>query len=128
MRHQFEFSGGFSGPFQARSERRRSRRFPCQGTAEAMVLGPEMLFRGELSDISLKGCFLRTRSSLNLTRFAKIDLRFFVDDRHYRTRARVMDIRPGTGLGIEFFIENAQTEDALKRLIGQLHDSVVAVA
>jgi hypothetical protein len=56
-------------------ERRRHTRFACDGRAE-VVFRPDLLFRGELKDISLTGCYIATRARLNLKRFAEIDCGF----------------------------------------------------
>ena len=107
-------------PGDTQAERRRSPRYQCHGTAEAMVLFPETLLRGEIRDISLSGCFLETRAHLRLDRYSKVDLRFQVNDNHYRTVARVMGVRTGVGLGMEFFFDSPRDEAAFKNLVRAL--------
>jgi len=101
----------------SRSERRRCRRYPCSGAAEAVVLFSESLFRGEIRDISLSGCFIQTKAHLHVDRFSQIDLRFEMNDCQYHTKARVMDIRPGCGVGMEFYYQGPQDEVSFKRLV-----------
>jgi hypothetical protein len=98
-------------------ERRRGRRFPCEGFAEAVVIHPESLLRGEVRDISETGCFLATRAHLHVERLTEIDLRFVINEIHCHTLARVMDVRVGKGVGIEFIFPDAEAEDLFKKLV-----------
>jgi len=104
----------------AQAERRRSPRYRCHGHAEAMVLFPETLLRGDISDISLSGCFLETHARLRLDRFSKLDLRFQINGNHYHTVARVMGVRVGSGVGVEFFFDSPRDETAFKNLVRSL--------
>jgi hypothetical protein len=98
-------------------ERRRSRRFPCEGQAEAVVLQPEFLFRGEITNVSLTGCFIRTRARLQVELHSIVDLRFRLKNQQCHTYALVMDIRPGLGVGVEFYSENKQPQEWIQELI-----------
>jgi hypothetical protein len=104
----------------ARSERRRCPRYPCHGSVEAMVLFPEFLLRGEILDISLTGCFLKTKSHAPMDRYSRVDLRFVVNGNQYRTLARVMGIRSGNGVGVEFNFDSPRAETAFKGLVRSL--------
>jgi hypothetical protein len=84
------------------SERRRHERFVCDGFAEIVSFRPEVLFRGEVKDISLTGCYVATRARLNLKRFTRIEVRFSANGQQMSSLARVMDVRPGKGIGVEF--------------------------
>jgi hypothetical protein len=84
------------------SERRRHERFVCDGFAEIVSFRPEVLFRGEVKDISLTGCYVATRARVNLKRFTRIELRFSANGQQMSSLARVMDVRPGKGIGVEF--------------------------
>jgi hypothetical protein len=77
-------------------------RFECDGLAEVVVFDSEFLFRGEVRDISLNGCYIETRARLNLKRFAEVELRFTVDGAQLCSIAKVIEIRPGKGVGIAF--------------------------
>jgi PilZ domain len=104
-------------------ERRRSRRFLCNGTAEVMVFHPECLFRGEIRDISQNGCFVITRAHVHLERLAEAEVRFKLNNRQFRTQARVMNVRPGDGVGFEFAHANAKVEEQVNNLIHELNAS-----
>ena len=81
---------------------------------------PELLFRGEVKDISLTGCYIATRARLNLKRFAEIELRFSANGQQLSSLARVMDVRPGRGLGVEFLPGDPRMNKRLRDLIEQL--------
>ena len=104
-------------------ERRRSRRHDCEGFAEAWVKNPESLFRGEIRDISLTGCFIRTKALLKLTRFAAVDLRFTLRNSQYHASARAMDVRPGKGVGLEFIFPDMQAPQWLQHMLDMLSDA-----
>jgi hypothetical protein len=104
-------------------ERRRSCRHDCEGLAEAWVSNPESLFRGEIRDISLTGCYIRTKARLNLARFAAVDLRFTLKGQRYRALARAMDVRQGRGVGLEFIFPDTQPPEWLKNLLRALSEA-----
>lgn len=101
-------------------ERRQHERFVCDGFAEVVVFRPELLFRGEVKDISLTGCYVATRARLNLKRFAEIELRFCANGQQLSSLARVMDVRPGRGLGVEFLPGDPRMNKRFRDLIEQL--------
>ncbi len=109
----------------AQTERRRCPRYSCHGSAEAMVLFPEFLLRGEVVDISLTGCFLKTKAAVNMDRYSRVDLRFMVNGSQYRTLARVMGIRSGNGVGMEFSFDSPRAKEAFQGLIRSLSVSTV---
>jgi hypothetical protein len=84
------------------TDRRRSPRFDCAGSAEAFAADPCYLFRGEIRDISETGCYVMTKARLRLERFTELDVLFMLRNRNHRAAARVMNFRPGQGVGLEF--------------------------
>jgi hypothetical protein len=115
-------SGGNMGADESavKKERRRHERFPCEGRAEVAVFNPDLLFRGEVKDISLTGCYIETRARLTLKRHAEIELRFSANGQHLSSLARVMDIRPGKGVGIEFRPGDPRMDRQVRELIQRL--------
>jgi hypothetical protein len=101
-------------------ERRRHERFTCDGYAEVVVFRPELLFRGEVKDISLTGCYIATRARLKLQRYAEIELRFSANGQQLTSLARVMDIRSGQGVGVEFLPGDPRMSKRFRDLIEQL--------
>lgn len=101
-------------------ERRRSRRYPCNGFAEVMVVHPECLFRGEIRDISQNACFVISRARVRCGRLAEAEIRFGLNNCQFRVQARVMSVRQGDGVGFEFLDLNPRTEEQLRNLIQEL--------
>ena len=101
-------------------ERRRHERFTCDGFAEVVSFRPELLFRGEVKDISLTGCYIATRARLNLKRFARIELRFSANGQQMSSLARVMDVRPGKGIGVEFLPGDPRMSKRFQEMLEEL--------
>ena len=102
------------------SDRRRHQRFPCDGRAEVVAFSPELLFRGEVKDVSLTGCYVATRARLKLKRFAQIELRFSANGHQVTSLARVVNVRPGKGVGVEFLPGDPRVNERLRDLLMQL--------
>jgi hypothetical protein len=98
-------------------ERRRSRRFVCEGFAEVFAIDTGYLFRGEIRDISQSGCYIGTNVRLKLERFTEVDVLFMLNKRNYRTYARVMVVRPGKGVGLEFLFGDLPAEESFRKLL-----------
>ena len=101
-------------------DRRRYERFEFDGFAEVISFHPEVLFRGAVKDISLTGCYVETRARLNLKRFAEIELRFSANGQQLSALARVMDVRPGKGIGVEFIPGDPRMNKRFRDLIEEL--------
>lgn len=105
---------------QVGSERRRHRRFPCEGFAEVVAIRASVVFRGKLKDISQSGCYIETRAHLNLPRLAEVEVRFTAFGRKLTALAKVMDIRPGKGAGFEFLPCDSRLDQRFLKMIEQL--------
>jgi len=103
------------------AERRKNRRYPCEGFAEVLVLQPETLLRGEVRNVSKYGCFVATRARVHVEPRSEAAVRFNLRDRRYRVRAVVANVRPGAGVGFEFRFEDAQTEDEIHCLVEEMN-------
>jgi len=101
-------------------DRRRNERFVFDGFAEVVSYHPELLFRGAVRDISLTGCYVETRARLNLKKFAEIELRFSANGQQLSSLARVMDVRPGKGIGVEFLAGDPRMSKRFHDLIAEL--------
>ena len=109
-------------------ERRRHERFACDGFAEVVVFDPELLFRGKIKDISVTGCYVATPARLNLKRFAEIELRFSANGQYLSSLARVMDVRPGKGVGVEFLPGDPRMTKRFRDLMEELRGHVLRQA
>jgi hypothetical protein len=102
-------------------ERRSNQRHHCEGFAEASVSNPQVLFRGEVRDISRTGCYIKTYARLHLALFTTVDIHFKVNGKYYHAPARVMNIRPGKGVGLEFVFPDPQAAEWLSELLEALN-------
>jgi hypothetical protein len=107
------------------TDRRRHRRFPCEGFAEVVGFRPHVLFRGRLRDISHSGCFVETRAWINLPRLAEVEIRFTVCGLKQAALARVMVVQPGKGAGFEFLPQDPRLDQTFKKIIDGLELSAV---
>jgi hypothetical protein len=105
-------------------ERRKQERFDCDGFAEVIVDDAGFLFRGAIQDVSLNGCYIRSRARLRLERGAEADLHFSVDGDFFYTRARLVIVRPGEGAGFQFLFDDPELQLRLASLVRKLEISV----
>jgi hypothetical protein len=98
-------------------ERRRSRRYPCRGFVEVVNSSSHMLFRGEVQNLSKTGCFVVTKACLRLEPMHIVDLRMSVKNISYSIHAKVVYVRLGEGLGLEFLPPDPVSEERLNKLL-----------
>lgn len=111
---------GVADPESTGRDRRRHERFSLECFAEVVSYHPELLFRGAVRDISLTGCYVETRARLNLKRLAEIELRFSANGHQLSSLARVIDVRPGKGIGVEFLPGDPGMNKRFRDLIEEL--------
>lgn len=109
-----------------RDERRHRPRHLCEAFAEATVLRPELLFRGTIRNISEVGCYFETQARLRLAPATEVHVRFKLSDRRYSARARVRNVAPGRGMGLEFAFADTKAEESIKSLIRALNTAKLA--
>jgi hypothetical protein len=85
-----------------------------------VVFRPDRLFRGEVKDISRTGCYIATRARLDLNKFAEIEIRFSANGQRLSSLARVMEVRPGEGVGIEFLPGDPRMDEQFHKLLERL--------
>lgn len=105
-------------------ERRKHARFACEGAAEVIVHDAEFLFRGEICDLSLSGCFVRSRARLRLRRNQEVEIYFSLENEQVKCSARVMSLHPGKGVGFEFLPMTDRGLRSLRALIRKLEEDV----
>jgi PilZ domain len=121
MESQTGIGNASDTPSSGGKERRRYHRYLCDGFAEVIVLDPECLFRGEIRDVSQTGCFIVSRARIRLAPSAEAEIRFRLNNREFRTQARVMNVRPGDGVGFRFVYSKAGIEAQVRGLIEYLN-------
>lgn len=120
-------SGGDDGVAPNGLERRRCPRYGCEGQAEVVVNPPYTLIRGELRDIGLNGCFVATRANMRSEWKDEANLRFHMGDHEYSTNAKVANIRPGEGIGLEFHFTNGLTREVARAMIEKLQNGTAEI-
>jgi hypothetical protein len=75
------------------------------------------MFRGRLQDISQDGCFLMTRAYMHMELDAEVNLRFTFNGVECRIIAVVRNVRPESGVGLEFLFDDAHAEASFGALI-----------
>jgi len=99
-------------------ERRQNRRYLCEGLAEVSLLNRDTMFRGELLNLSLGGCFVATRLRLHLEARNPVLIRFNLRNHPYKTLAEVANVRHGVGIGFEFQHPTEGVAEDFKILVG----------
>lgn len=108
-------------PF-AQLQRRRARRYLCEGTAEAIIIThkAEILLRGVMLDISLNGCFVQTHAPAHLILECEAEIRFKIRGQIYKCAALVRNVQPRVGTGFEFRHLTAPVKARIRALIKEL--------
>lgn len=101
-------------------ERRRHRRFPCEGLAEVLVFHPHMLFRGRICDVSRSGCYVETRAQFQLRPLLEVELRFTLNGHHVSVLARLMAVHAGRGAGFEFLAADPRLDSSFHAMLDSL--------
>jgi hypothetical protein len=103
------------------AERRKQQRFECGGPAEVVSLDSQNLYRGEIKDLSLTGCYILTGTArLDLDRRAAVELCLCVNGDPLNTPARVIMVRPESGVALEFLAIDPEMRAVLLLLIQKL--------
>jgi hypothetical protein len=105
-------------PAAGLNERRKSPRIRCAGSAEVRINGGEARTWGNLSDISLHGCYLEMYNTFPVS--TKVDLVLKSCDFQIHSAGRVRASYPGLGMGIRFEEIDSGQQVQLKQLIALL--------
>lgn len=103
-------------------ERRKHWRYPCAGQALVREQGVDASMQGQLSDISLGGCYVDMKHPLPSE--TGIDLMLTVDQRRVRARGRVCASREGFGMGVSFTDIDSANQAVLEELVNWLAGSL----
>ena len=107
-------------PLPATNDRRSRPRHLCDAFAEAAIQRPEMLFRGTLRNISECGCYFETTARLSVKLATEVRLHFKLGERDYSGHARVRNLVPGRGMGLEFAFTDTAAEESIKTIVRAL--------
>jgi diguanylate cyclase (GGDEF)-like protein/putative nucleotidyltransferase with HDIG domain len=107
----------------SRKNRRTYPRMKCRVTIELRPgFGDSPVF-GNLTDISLGGCFVET--SAILTPGAKLKLVFSIDDGRMQAEGSVVRIDPGCGIAIRFNDMGRDEREKMHRVLEFVHNSTM---
>ena len=105
---------------KAPSDRRRHTRYAVDGDAEVLVADGSQIFRGNILDISLSGCFIETKARLRVPAGAPVEMVFRANGVMLRTAATVRVVRVGKGAGFLFDNLSERMQAELQSLIEAL--------
>jgi c-di-GMP-binding flagellar brake protein YcgR len=105
---------------QSAPNRRKTRRFPCEGAAEVLVLGGALRFTGEVRDLSATGCCVLTKVMFTLERGTQVEVTLVVDRVHFRVAAGVRSNRITRCVGLEFMNVSPRCARLIQDLIVEL--------
>lgn len=83
------------------ANRRRHPRYACEGYAEVFVPHGALLFRGEILNLSLSGCFIAT-PAINLERGTHVEIYFVSRQLQFRVAGHIAALYRRRGAGIAF--------------------------
>jgi diguanylate cyclase (GGDEF)-like protein/putative nucleotidyltransferase with HDIG domain len=98
-----------------RKNRRTYPRLKCRVTIELQADGDTRPVLGNLTDISLGGCFVET--SVILTPGTKLKLVFSIDDGKLQTEGKVLRIDPGSGIAVQFSDMSREDRATIQRVV-----------
>jgi diguanylate cyclase (GGDEF)-like protein len=98
-----------------RKNRRTYPRTKCRVTIELQASGDNRPVLGNLTDISLGGCFIET--SVILAPGTKLKLVFSIDDGKLQAEGSVLRIDPGTGVAVQFSDLNRGDRTVIQRVM-----------
>jgi hypothetical protein len=102
----------------SRGPQRTVPRYSVLAVAELVETGGTMCIVGRMSEISRKGCYVNTPSTLSVNTSLRVVISS--DDRTFMTTGKVIYVHEGIGMGIAFV---DSTEDQLEILNSWLADA-----
>jgi diguanylate cyclase (GGDEF)-like protein len=107
----------------SRKNRRLFPRMKCRVTIELKPEGEEGPVLGNLTDISLGGCYVET--SAILPPDTRLTLVFSIDDGRLQTAGSVVRIDPGSGIAVRFEDMSREDRDKMHRILEFVHNSTM---
>jgi diguanylate cyclase (GGDEF)-like protein/putative nucleotidyltransferase with HDIG domain len=101
--------------------RRLHARMKCRVTMEVHPEGGSGPILGNLTDVSLGGCYIET--SAILTAGSEVKLVFSIDDGKLQAEGVVVRIDPGSGIAVRFNAINREERDKMHRILEYVHNT-----
>jgi hypothetical protein len=108
-----------AAPAQQAQNRRRHRRYACEGQAEVFLPHGGFLLRGRILDLSLSGCFIETRA-ISLERGTHVEVYFVAHRMQFRVGGNIAVLHPKRGAGIAFQNLSLRSARQISDLIQEL--------
>jgi hypothetical protein len=100
-------------------EQRRYPRYACEGHAEVFLPHGGLLFRGQILNLSLSGCYVET-ALLNLERGTHVEVYFVTNQLQFRVMGNIAVLRRRRGVGISFVNVSERRARHLASLVKEL--------
>jgi len=107
----------------SRKNRRLYPRMKCRVTIELQPQDGDGPILGNLTDLSLGGCYVET--SAILTPGAKLKLVFSIDDGRMQAEGSVVRIDPGSGIAVQFYDMSREDRDKMHRVLEFVHNTTM---
>jgi len=107
----------------SRKNRRLYPRMKCRVTIEIQPDGEAAPLLGNLTDISLGGCYLET--SAIVTTGTDLKLTFSIDDGKLHTQGTVIRSDPGSGIAVQFDEMNREDREKMHRILEFVHNTTM---
>ncbi len=109
------------------AERRRHPRYPCDLTVDVQASGEEDVYRGQLADICLGGCYITMVTPLPAG--LAVLVHFKAGEQEAALIGRTVTSLPGSGMGIEFTAPaDSEGSEVLRALVAFLDNEIAKVA
>ena len=95
------------------NERRRSPRYPFTAKAEITADKPGAFVTANVSELSLRGCWLDIKSPFPLN--VPITVKISAAGELFESKAKIIYLKPGMGAGVSFLAIEPQSRAVLRR-------------
>jgi PilZ domain len=99
-------------------DKRRSPRYPCQGSAHLREIGNGVATWATFTDISLHGCYVEAMSTFRLG--TKVSVTIEVNGFRVESQAEVRVVYPNLGMGLSFTTMSDPDRERLRELLRSL--------
>lgn len=100
-------------------DKRRHPRYRCEGHAEVFLPHGGLLFRGQILDLSLSGCFIATAMP-KLERGTLVEVYFVTNRLQFRVQGNIVEVRQKRGAGISFVNVSSRRAGQIAALVSEL--------
>jgi hypothetical protein len=99
--------------------RRKHRRFNCDGRAQVCLPNGGLLISGRIVDISIGGCFVES-PRLRLERGTLVEVYFETRRLNFRVQGNITALRQGKGVGVTFLHPSFRIARQIRELVREL--------